>query len=262
MAPNDCDITTYAWIEHESVGLHATGHIQSLELFRNKVVRPSLAALDHELQILRQSEDPIWVFLEGDYAELFNKTLQGYLLATQSMWERGLRALLSERNRRLNEGARVKAIQSARWSIAQDGLQAHFKDLLGIDLAAFDTYADLDLLQNLANAIRHGDGTSSQKVYRMCPGLWLNWLPPGSILQGGPFSIQVPLDAPAFPPFESISLPQALLEQLIQSAIWFWDDIEHIRCNSFSRKHPTVEHKIKKWKKEREQRPNNRFWNP
>lgn len=262
MSLTECDLTTYAWTEHESVGLHATGHIQSLELFRTKVVRPSLAALDHELQTLRHREDPTWVFLEDDYVDLYAKTLQGYLLATQSMWERGLRTLLAERDRRLNASANLKAIQSARWSLTQDGLQAHFKDLLGIELTAFDTYSDLDLLQKLGNAIRHGDGASAQKVYMVCPGLWLNWLSPGSVVEAGAFTIRVPPDAAAFPPFESISLPQALLEQMIQSVLWFWDDIEHMRCNSFSRKHTTVEKKIEQWKVARQQRSRSRFWNP
>jgi hypothetical protein len=262
MVLDDCDITSYAWIDHESVGLHATGHVQSLELFKTNVVKPSLAALDHELHVLRQGEDITWVFLEDDYVELFDKTMQGYLLATQSMLERGLRALLCERERRLNNGDRVKTIQSARWTLDRGGLQAHFKDLLGIPLTAFDTYDDLDLLQTLGNAIRHGDGTSSQKVYQMCPGLWPHWLSPGSVIEGGPFTIPVPLDAPAFPPFESISLPQALLEQLIQSVIWFWDDIEHMRCNSFSRKHSTVEQKLEEWKIARKQRSSIRVWTP
>ena len=262
MAIDDCDIATYAWLEHDSVGLHATGHIQSLELFRTKVVNPSLAALDQELEVLRKSEDPSWVFLENDYVELFDKTLQGYLLATHSMYERGLRALLCERDRRLNKGAQAKAIQTARWTLEKGGLQAHFKDLLGVPLTAFDTYADLDLLQNLGNAIRHGDGTSAQKVYQMCPGLWLQWLPPGSVIENGPFTTRVPLDAPAFPSFGSISLPQTLLEQLIQSVVWFWDDIEHMRCNSFSRKHSTVEQKLEEWKVERKQRSIHRIWSP
>ena len=129
-------------------------------------------------------------------------------------------------------------------------------------ITAFDVYADLDLLQNLGNAIRHGDGTSSQKVYQMCPGLWQQWLPPGSVIEGGPFTVRVPLDAPAFPAFEAISLPQKLLEQLVQSVIWFWDDIEHMRCNSFSRKHPTVERKLEEWKVARKQRSSNRIWTP
>jgi hypothetical protein len=233
-----------------------------MELFRTKVIRPSLAALDHELHVLRQSEDPSWVFLEDDYVELFDRTLQGYLLATQSMWERGLRALLVERDKRLYRGANVKALQRAHWTQTHGGLQSYFNDLLGIELTAFDTYIDLDLLQNLGNAIRHGDGASSQKVYMMCPGLWQQWLPPGSVIEGGPFTIRVPLDAPAVPSFESITLPQALLEQLVQSVIWFWDDIEHMRCNSFSRKHPTVEKKIEQWKADRQRRSSNRFWSP
>lgn len=256
------DITTYAWTEHDSVGLHATGHVQSFELFRTMVVRPSLAALEHELHTLRQGEDSTWVFLEDDYVELFDKTLQGHLLTTQSLWERGLRGLLAERDRRINKSANAKALQNARWSLKQDGLQSHFKNLLGIELTAFDTYADLDLLQTLGNAIRHGDGASSQLIYKICPGLWPNWLPPGSVVKGGPFTIRIPLDAPSFPKFESISLPQALLEQMIQAVILFWNDIEHIRCNSFRSKHPSVEEKIEQWKVQLHQRSSKRFWTP
>lgn len=262
MANADCELTTYTWAEYDSVGLHATDHIQSMDLFRTKVIRPSLAAIDHELHVLRQSEDPTWVFLEDDYVELFDRTLQGYLLAAQSMWERGLRNLLVERDKRLNNGTNLRALQRAHWARTQDGLQSYFRDLLGIELTAFDTYTDLDLLQNLGSAIRHGDGASSQKVYITYPSLWPHWLPPGSVAEGGQFTVRIPMDAPAFPPFESVSLPQALLEQLIQSVIWFWEDIEHMRCNSFSRKHPTVEREIEQWKIDRQQRQSRRLWSP
>jgi hypothetical protein len=258
----DCDITAYAWLEHDSVGLLATSHVQSFALFHNSVVRPSLAALDQELQALRSSDDPSSVFLEDDYVELFQKTLEGFLLATQSMWERGLRQLLTDRDKKLRDGANARALQNARWSAPHDCLQTHFEDLFGLPLTAFDTYSDLDLLQSLANAIRHGDGASSQKVYRACPGLWLNWLQPCSVIEGGPFTIRVPPDAPAFPPFDSITLPEALLEQMIQSVVWFWDDIEHMRCNSFRRKHPTVEQKIERWRGQRRQRLADRHWTP
>lgn len=171
MASDDCDITTYAWLEHNSVRFHATGHIHVLENFRTKVVSPSLAALHHEKKIVRQSEDPSCVLLEEDYLEIFNKTLQGYVLITQSMYERGLRALLCERDSCLNKGERVRAIQTARWALEKGGLQDYFEKLLGLPITAFESYADLDLLQNLGSAIRHGDGPSTQKVYQMCPDL-------------------------------------------------------------------------------------------
>jgi len=261
MESSFCDITTYAWLDHESVGLLATSHIQSLTLFRDNVVRPSLRALDHELVRLRNSDDPTSVFMEDDFAELFQKTVEGYLIATQSMWERGLRQLLINRDAKLNHGMNANTLQKATWSERSPGIQSYFEALLGVPLQAFDSYADLDLLQSLGNAIRHGNGASAQRVYTICPALWHSRLPPGIVISG-PFSIQVPLDASDTPSFDSITLPQPLLEQMLQSVVWFWNDIEHMRCNSFQRKHETVVRKIDDWRSERLQRTIQRYWNP
>lgn len=253
--PNDyCDITTYAWLDHDSIGILAASHIQSLALFRDNVVRPSLSALDRELEKIRASDDPTSVFLEGDFAELFQKSVEGYLLTTQSMWERGLRKLLTDRDLNLNGGANARALCNAKWSESRTSLQSHFVDFFGVPLKAFDSYADLDLLQALGNAIRHGDGVSAEKVYKICPTLWINWPPPGTLIEAGPSSIRIDPNAHPYPSFDSITLPQALLEQIIQSVAWFWDDIEHMRCNSFRRTHPTVIRKIEQWKTDRQQR--------
>jgi hypothetical protein len=261
--PTDlCDITTYYWLEHDSVGLLAVSHAQSLALFRDQVVRPSLVALDTELDRIQRSDDPSSVFLVDDYAELVHRTVEGYLIATQSMWERGLRQLLVDRDRKLNNGKNAKSLQDAKWTDRPLGLLSLFETLLGLPIQAFDTYADLDLLHALGNAIRHGDGASARRVYNSCPSLWVNWLTPGSTIEVGQPSVRVPPYAPSTPPFSSITLPQALLSQMLQSVIWFWDDIEHMRCNSFKRKHESVDRKLADWKIERLQRSAKRIWSP
>lgn len=76
----------------------------------------------------------------------------------------------------------------------------------------------------------------------------------------GPFRIVASQDGPKNPPFDSITLPECLLEQMIQSVIWFWEDIEHMRCNSFKRKHRSVVAKISTWQASRAYRDGSRVW--
>jgi len=256
----DCDITNYAWLDHESVGF-PDSHSQSLELFREKVVRPSLQALDAEITRLNASDEPSAIFITDDYADLFQTTVEGYLIAVQSMWERGLRAMLIQREKKLTNGPNTPALERATWEGKPQSLQDHFLRLMGVSLHAFDVFPDLDILQNLANAIRHGDGASARKVHELCPKLWFNWIAPGDVLEAGPYSIVGSHDGPKHPPFESITLPERLLEQMIQSVMWFWEDIEHMRCNSFKRKSPTVVDKISMWRAFRAHRCSARVWN-
>ena len=131
---------------------------------------------------------------------------------------------------------------------------------MGVPVQAFDSYPDLDLLQNLGSAIRHGDGAAARKVHHSCPGLWFNWLPPGETITAGPFRINIPIDGPKHPSFNTITLPEAVLAQMIQSVMWFWEDIEGIRCNSFKQRDSTVDTKISNWRLNRKNRHSARIW--
>lgn len=60
--------------------------------------------------------------------------------------------------------------------------------------------------------------------------------------------------------FDRITLPGALLEQMMQSALWFWEDIEFVRCNSFMRKTPAVIRKREKMRAAHPHRDQHRYW--
>jgi hypothetical protein len=262
MDPFFGDVSSFCWIDHESIGFPGS-HVQALELFRDSVVLPSLNALDTEIQRLHQSEDPTAIFIADDYTELFQTTVEGYLIAVQSMWERGLRALLIERERKTSQSPKTIEIERATWSGRRaPTLQDHFRHLMGISIQAFDSFQDLDLLQSLGSAIRHGDGDAAKRVHQISPNLWFNWLEPGGEIIAGPFRMTVPSNTQKHPPFESITLPQALLEQMIQSVLWFWEDLERMRCNSFKRKHHSVVAKLSTWRADRSARQSSRKWHP
>lgn len=261
MDATTCDITTYVWLDHDSIGA-PTSRAHSLSLLRDSVIRPSLKALDVEIDVLRKSDEPAADFYAEDLADLFQTTVEGYLLTVQSMWERGLRSMLMLREKSLSKGADLAALERASWVGKSPNLHDHFDRLMGIPLQSFDSYADLDLLQSFGNAIRHGDGNAARRVHQLCPSLWWNWMAPGETLEAGPFRITMPTDGPNHPSFSSITLPEAVLEQMIQSVLWFWEDIENMRRNAFKRKHYTVVQTLAAWNEQRSLRKGSRIWSP
>jgi hypothetical protein len=256
------DLRHFAWLDHESIE-HPEGHARSLELFRDSVVRPSLLAIDREIEEVDKSDEDAAACFRGDLEDLFQATVEGYVLAVQSMWERALRSLLIAREKMLCQGAQRAAIEQAPWSGGRKpNLQQHFERLLGVPITAFDSFEDLDLLQNLGSAIRHGDGAAARKVHERAPSLWWNWLPPGESVDVGPFNFTVPSDWPEHPSFGKVTLTQAVLEQMIQSVTEFWVDLESMRCNSFKRKSESVQRRLDAWPAERARRKLSRFWTP
>jgi hypothetical protein len=262
MSPTEFDLCGFALLEHDSLG-HATAHARSLELFQDSVIHPSLRALDAEIARLEGSEEPGAEFFVSDLGELYQASVEGYLLTVQSMWERGLRSMLVARERRLHAGDAEGKLQRAVWHDAKGGdLHAHFKRLMGFPLTVFDAYCDLDFLQCLASAIRHGDGPSARRVHELCPGLWWNWIDPDETLVAGPIRLQPSPGSPKHPSFSSITLPEDLLEQMTQAVLWFWEDVDNLRCSSFTCKHHTVVERLDAWPAERALREGKRVWSP
>jgi len=239
----------------------AITHVYALEMFAQSVVQPSLAALDRQLETADQSDEPAADFMYADLADLFHSTVEGYLLTVQSMWERSLRRMLVECDKRLCAGQNESAIQKARWERdTSRGLQAHFHRLLGFRMSDMYAYGDLDLLQNLGNAIRHGDGPSARRVHELAPNLWHQWLARGTLIQVGPYDITIPLSEPPQPSFETATLNEALLKQMISAVVDFWMDLESLRCHSFRAIHPSTVEQLRAWAQEREARRAVRDW--
>jgi hypothetical protein len=244
--------------EHDSLFM-ATTHVNALEKFRDRVLTPSLRSLEAAIDDARNSEDVcIASFMAEDLAELHHDSVAGYVLVVQSMWERGFRRMLVERAKRSGKSSSdIAELLRATWP----NLHAPFEELFGLPLSAFDSYQDLDLLQTFGNAIRHGDGKAAKKLYESCPSLWINFLPPGHQVVLPGLTITVPPNAPTHPSFHEITLPVAVLDQLLQSSIWYWEDIEYIRCNSFGRQAPGVVAKQEKARRDRLDRAR-RIWTP
>lgn len=232
-------------------------HALALELYWNSVVRPALSTLNGEMERIRKSEEPTDVFLVDNLAKLLKHSVAGYLLTVQSMWERELREMLVRRELKRSTATQADAIRLARWSEhPQTGLLAHFERLMHIPLKSFDSFDDLTLLQRLGNAIRHGAGPATEWIRKYHPALCVitDQTDGTENTQPGSYGASEDRLEPA------MKLREAVLHQMIDSVRWFWEDMELIRCNSFSSKHWTVQQKLDAWPDTRRSRAVNRVW--
>lgn len=227
------------------LGLHAN----AVRLYMDSVVGPALDAIDARHDELERDEDPVAAFLKGDIEELRKSAIEAFALAIQSLWERQLREFLKGCARELKRGdGLVKALGTDDWT----KLVKHFGDLRGVSLEVFDSFEDLDLLQLLGNACRHGDGKSATMLHARWPDLWPAW-PPS--LPGPWTSLPGSEARPPPPPFSTISLPRALLDRVANAVIWFWEDHNYIYTNSLFSKHRNVAGSLQAMREDRARRP-------
>jgi hypothetical protein len=249
-------------IDHDLL-LHASDLSSSLVMFRDKVVRPSLRKIDDEIVACESRDDVVSDFEREDLADLYDHCLKGYLLTTQATVERGMRKLLANAVKRTpkdadNRSSLLKKVQKCPWhDDMQESIQRYFKSLLGLTLDQFDSYDELQILFCVGNVMRHGDGSSMRKLHELAPSLPCHWNHPGLTLPTGHF---IPASGPDAPSFEQTTFTTQFLEQMIQSAIWFCEDVDCIRCNSFANKHNTTVDRLSQHRQDHAKREACRVW--
>lgn len=225
------------------LGLHAYAMRRYLE----SVITPALDSIDSRHDELSRSEEVSAAFELVDVASLRGSTIEAFALSIQSQWERQLRDFLKGSARELKRSETyVASLATDPWLT----LLERFQDLRGLPLQTFDSFPDLELLQLLGNACRHGDGKSARLLYERCPELWSH--------RPLEFPISVPepalADKPNHPSFSEVNLPRSLLVRLTQAVIWFWEDHNYIYTNSIKSKHWSVDGTLAKMRDERAQR--------
>lgn len=164
-------------------------------------------------------------------------------LSIQSIWERQLRGYLRGCAEELRSGDGLAArVRKGNW----EKLCTLFLELRGIRFDAFPSFAELEILQLLGNACRHGDGPSAVELAKRCPELWPVYSPM-------PFEDQPPDSGP--PSVALMDVPVERLRAFIAAIAAFWDDAEYIYNESIERKHPSLEARLARERIERRWRP-------
>ncbi len=198
---------------------------QVLRYWRN-VALPALVSADIEVeQALAATEtDVSAVFVHTDRVDQHQVTALAMGIALQSLWERQLRRYLGASV--VNDEAMQKRVQKAPWT----ELQKLFHLLRGVPLQAFANFPDLDLLSQIGNVCRHGDGTTADRLWKSHPALW-----PYSENHGQPG---------AAPAVEYMHLSTELLSQLADAVATFWAFISYLYTENLRVKHPSVERRL------------------
>ncbi|CAD2254776.1 hypothetical protein QSH46_003395 [Xanthomonas arboricola pv. juglandis] len=251
------------WPDH-SVAVYAGLDLHAFAMFRDEVVVPSLNTLERRIEQMEESGDIAESTFGADvYADLLHNTVEGFLLTTQSMHERSLRGLMIAMARRKKWTADDQnKIKVADWSKGSRGVPALFQGLFDNPIQSFGDQTDLRVLRLFGNVLRHGDGPSAEELHELCPSLWPHWLPPGTVLKVAGGQLCVRKDALPHHLFENITLPRSVLDQMISAVVGFWEDIEFVRCNSFTNTNSRIQAHLAELTRKHESRSANRAWNP
>ncbi|MGH0343913.1 hypothetical protein NKY44_08830 [Sinorhizobium meliloti] len=219
-----------------------SSHDRTIRSYFDDVIVPALSSLMRRIDELGQSGDPVAVFERSDVEDVLRETKLAFALAIQSIWERQLREYLKgcALELRKNDPMRER-IARADWP----KLLKVFRDLRGIALEEFPSFGALDTLQHLGNACRHGDGASSLELVERCPDLW-------------PVIPAMPFGDPQGFGLKSVDAMEVSIDRLrgfVDAIGGFWKDMEYIYNESINAKHPTLEARLARERKDRSWTP-------
>lgn len=217
-----------------SADIHSFPHLRVVQEFHDQVIEPSLAALEAQMALWAQDEEPAAAFMVSDCEDLRRATTMAFCLSIQSLWERQIRGYLIGCAKELepDDASLLKKVISGPWS----GFSAIFERLRGIPLTAFDSYLELDFLQLLANACRHGDGPSAVELWKLHPELW-----PETSIQL--WDKNEPAVAESSPIDQAV-VSHELLTRFVRAIVEFWSDMEYIYNESITVKHWSLKKRL------------------
>ncbi|CAN7749325.1 hypothetical protein [Duganella sp. LjRoot269] len=225
MSEQPTDRAAFAWRNGPGEIASTKFEDQVLRYWRN-VALPALASADIEVeQALAATEtDVSAVFVHTDRVDQHQVTALAMGIALQSLWERQLRRYLGACV--ASDEAMQKRVQKVPWT----DLQKLFHLLRGVPLQAFANFPELDLLSQIGNVCRHGDGTTADRLWKSHPELW-------------PYSENLGQHGAA-PPVEHIHLSTEMLTRLADAVATFWEFISYLYTENLRVKHPSVERRL------------------
>lgn len=234
-------MTPFRW-QNCHADVAAARHDRTIQAFLDDVILPTIRKVESRIEELGQSDEPAAAFEQSDVEDLLGETKLAFCLAIQSVWERQLRAYLSNCGEELLPGKGVGArVEKANWL----ALCALFRELRGIRFEAFPSFDELDTLHHLGNACRHGDGTSAAVLTQRCPDWWPIYRPRHTARAKSPPRLTV----------ANMSVPVKRIEAFVNAIVQFWKDVRYIYHESIVHKHESLERRLSRERIERTWRP-------
>ncbi|MBN3964318.1 hypothetical protein IMW75_03335 [Pseudomonas gregormendelii] len=186
------------------------------------VVMPSIAALEQRRHDLALADDPGSKFALADHPQLVKRTHKTFCLAIHSLYEQQLRSYLHlcTWDYPVESVTRRHQLEKSTWG---KELNALFFKVRGLKLDGFASYPVLTQLNLMANACRHGEGSSARSLYEAHPELW------PSIKR-----FQWEDELPKMLSFQSLEITLEQLAQYADAISLFWLDLQCQRIEDFA----------------------------
>lgn len=187
----------------------------------DEVIHPSVQSIDRRIAQLITSEDDFAPFALSDAQELRAATMTAFCLSIQALWERQIRGYLVSCAKEFGKPEFIGDIQHAN----RKKLPPLFFELRSVELTAFPSFPDLDLLLLVGNVCRHGDGASAKELFKNHPEFWPAHSPELDLMG---------LAHPSAPDLgaELLNLPIERLDAFTAAIVSFWEDANFIYNNS------------------------------
>lgn len=216
----------YRWHNCEADSWATLLHALPVQTFRKKVIEPSLSGIDEEVEEYSKLTTIDGKYRKYEVLKLRHVTIQSFCLSVHSLFEKGVRDWLAQyiyqaRGRAPNllttlnveiEALETRAANDTLWKLKD---LSH--KLRGLRLNSLPSYRVLCLLETLANACRHGQGQSADRLFELRPELWSARLRDVSAKCG------------RTPGFSAIKIPDSLLFDFCDAIVAFWNDLDIIR---------------------------------
>jgi len=184
--------------------IETAGNGPRVRAFLRDVVEPALTAPDADIERWANTKEGGAPFAHADTRELVRATTEAFCLSVHSLFERQLRRWLA--GCVFSLAHTLERVETAE-KRSVNSLNALLHEVRGIGLSEFYSWPNLQRLELLANACRHGDGDSARRLFKRHPELWPNWPPMPFLVPG-----ETDLVVPACPPsFNSIVVPRKRL---------------------------------------------------
>ncbi|MRW83747.1 hypothetical protein GJ698_06520 [Pseudoduganella sp. FT26W] len=211
----------------------------------SKVARPALISAEAEVEHWASSDEGGACFVHSDRLDQRAITAAAMCLSIQSIWERQLRQYLVTCVCRDDRQAEMQGqIHHAHWKNKKaekkrPDLQELFRDLRGVPMSAFLSFPQIDLLAELGNACRHGDGKAVTGLWQRHPELWPAYCRESLLALDGTRT-----ERTVAPPFADMNIEPAMLEGFVDSIADFWEMVQYLYHESLTSKHWTLEKRL------------------
>jgi hypothetical protein len=201
---------------------YAITHAQIAENIFHFAIEPSCKAISSELALAVECEG---VEKRDNLRRTQLELHRSFALTLGGLFERNLQRLLLH-SVHLTAETKWTRVERQILSGSWQGLSSAFEQIRGFPLEDFSSYQELYLLHRVTSAVRHGDGSSAEKVWELEPSLFLKDVEPtnwhsfftfGGDGEAAVSKMEIPFD-------RLVSFKNAVVE--------FWTEIDEMRTNS------------------------------